>query len=202
MFGLLGQTNADTLSVEYKSFYSHVSKLNNDETSALQFAFGFLNIQSKELCTIRSAQISTEKVQIPIIVSDEMRFTVPSDKVLKLARAMVVIDLLEASNICDMSVQLETKSEYLKDTYTSNELQMLLTQYAAFFDDMGGFLSFMMPKVSGIRMLFQDKDLSVTLTEGLIIKQGELHIDSSDIPLLTSLKLPTPPVRITAITTD
>ncbi|MFQ3192716.1 MAG: hypothetical protein ACI936_003869, partial [Paraglaciecola sp.] len=33
---------ADEVEVRYKTFYSHVKKLDNEDTQALQFAFGFM----------------------------------------------------------------------------------------------------------------------------------------------------------------
>lgn len=195
------QTQAEVLQVEYKSFYSHVKKLKSEETNALQFAFGFMNIHSKSLCTITEARISTEKQQIPLNISPESRFTVPSERALRLADALIVIDLLEPANTCDMSVQLETKPEFLKVTYSQKELQHINQQYAAFFDEMGGFMSFMMPKVSGISILFEDKSLQQQLASGLVIENGVLSIGLKEIEGLSQISLPEKPLRITAMTT-
>jgi hypothetical protein len=106
--------SSEEIEVSYKSFYSHVRKLNNDDTKDLQFAFGFMHIEKGRLCKINSARISTQKQQIPLEVSPEYRFTVQSEKALRLANAMVVVDIEEAANKCDMSVQLETKPDFLK----------------------------------------------------------------------------------------
>ena len=78
---------ADTLEVEYASFYSHVKKLDDPETNALRFAFGFQHIVDKRLCHINSAQITTQKQTLPLIVENNRRFTVPTDKILKMAKA-------------------------------------------------------------------------------------------------------------------
>ena len=53
--------SAETISVEYKRFYSHVKKLNNEDTQALQFAFGFQHIHHDRLCVVNEAKIITEK---------------------------------------------------------------------------------------------------------------------------------------------
>lgn len=133
------KTFAETLIVEYKSFYSHVSKLNDEQTNALQFAFGFMNINTKQLCIIKAARISTQKQQIDLQVSPEYRFTVPSEKALRLADAQIVIELVEPANICDMSVQLETKPDYLSTQYSKADIQKLFTQYSAFLKKWAGF---------------------------------------------------------------
>ncbi len=202
MVGLSPLTQAETLNVEYKTFYSHVRKLNDEETEALQFAFGFMNIRTNELCVINEARISTDKMQIPIQVTSENRFTVPSEKALQLANAMIIVDMLEANNICDISVQLETKPEYLKTSYTQEELQFLYQQYQAFFKEMGGFMSFMMPKVNGLTFQFKDAELNTLLPNDMQINQGLLTILAEDFASIEQLDLPRSPHRVTAITSQ
>ena len=200
VFALSFDVKANELVVDYKSFYSHARKINNDEMNALQFAFGFININSKKLCSIESARISTEKQQIPLEVSKENRFTIPVERALRLADAKVVLSLTEAVNICDMSVQLETKPEFLKIKYSAQELETLFTQYEAFFDDMGGFLSFMMPSVKGLNIYFKDQNLVKDLVHGLRVENGVLLVQQSQFVSLASIELPNKPVRITAHT--
>lgn len=202
ILGLGNSAAAETLSVEYKSFYSHVKQLDKEEMDALQFAFGFLNIHTKDLCNVKEARISTEKKQIPLEVSKENRFTVPSERALNLAKALVIVDLEQAANICDMSVQLETKPEYLKNKYAQNELAELLTQYETFFDKMGGFMSFMMPNVTGITLVFPSAVNDQILEGGLQITNGRLFLNESSIESLTRLNLPFAPSRIIAVTEE
>ena len=116
-----GSVNAEVIQVEYSRFYSHVKKLDGEDTQALQFAFGFQRVGEGRLCEINNAKIVTDKQTLPLEVSEEYRFTVPSEKVLKMAEAFVEIDLAEAANLCDMSVQLETKTAYLKMRYSKEE---------------------------------------------------------------------------------
>ena len=126
---------AETIDVEYSRFYSHVKKLDNEDTQALQFAFGFVRVGEGRLCEVNGASIVTDKKTMPLTVSEEGRFTVPTEKALKLANALVRIDLNERANVCDMSVQLETKPEYLKQHYTKEDLTFLYAQYEAFFNE-------------------------------------------------------------------
>jgi hypothetical protein len=190
---------AETLVVPYSSFYSHSKKIEGEDTNALQFAFGFKLVQSTELCTINSALIHTQKQDLPLTLIKQKRFTVPSDKVLKMARAEVVLELKQAANRCDMSVQLETKAEYLKQAYTKQELQMLLGQYQAFFSGMGSFLSFMMPEVQGLSLHFVDDAQSTSLPEGLNIENGTLRLSKAWIESNKGLELDRTPLRITAV---
>jgi hypothetical protein len=190
---------ADEVEVRYKTFYSHVKKLDNEDTQALQFAFGFKHVGTGELCTINKARISTQKVQLPLVVTAENRFTIQSEKALSLADAFVVIDFKEPSNQCDISVQLETKPEFLKAEYTFEEMQFIYEQYEAFFNEMGSFLSFMMPKVKGLMIQFDDKNLREASKTGEMINAGTLMLNDEWFERKKGLKLQTIPLRITAI---
>lgn len=192
-------SKAETIDVEYSRFYSHVKKLDNEDTQALQFAFGFLRVGEGRLCGVSSAEIVTDKKTMSLDVSDEGRFTVPTERALKLADALVRISLDEAANVCDMSVQLETKPEYLKTRYTQEELEFIYSQYEAFFNEMGSFLSFMMPTVKGLMIQFKDENLDHTTPQGVTINNGVLHLEQEWISEARGVSLPQAPLRITAM---
>ncbi|MCC2615715.1 DUF2987 domain-containing protein [Aestuariibacter halophilus] len=189
---------ADPLEVEYASFYSHLRKLDNEDLTALQFSFGFKHVGTSTLCHIENALVHTDKQDIPLVVTPEQRFHLPYEKALKLAQATVRIELTEPSNQCDMSVLLETKPEYLKTHYQSEELTLLLDQYRAFFDDMGGFLSFMMPDAVGLKFWF-DGEVSTSLTN-VTVTDGTLTLPEQIIAQGEAIEFGTLPKRITAIT--
>ena len=198
LFILSTHAAAETLEVEYKSFYSHVKKLDDPATNALRFAFGFVHIAEKRLCHISSAQIITQKQTLPLTVENNNRFTVPTDKILKMARANVVIELDDQANQCDMSVQLETLPSYLKTQYTHDELLLLFNQYQAFFDKMGGFLSFMMPSAEGLLFHF-GADLSFPKKlRALLDENGAIFLSKTWIMEHKNVDLPYKPLRITA----
>lgn len=195
----ISTATADEIQVAYKTFYSHVSKLNSDDTQALQFAFGFTHIKTGKLCEINSARISTDKQQIPLVVTSENRFTIPSEKALRLADALIIIDVTEPSNQCDVSVQLETKTEYNKRYYSFEELVFIREQYEAFFNEMGSFLSFMMPTVKGLVVQFEDQSYTTTMANGYTITQGSLTLDEAFFDNKKPINLPIKPLRITAL---
>lgn len=190
---------AEVIDVEYKRFYSHVRKLNNDDTQALQFAFGFTHVTEGRLCHLNSVDIITQKQTIEVPVSKEQRFLVPSEKALNLADAVVQIDIADNANQCDMSVQLETKAEYLKTSYQAEELAFLYEQYESFFNSMGSFLSFMMPSVEGLVFQFDDPSLDRVLEKSPNIMQGMLTLDAQWFEDNKGLTLPVKPLRITAL---
>ncbi|GEA10985.1 DUF2987 domain-containing protein [Alteromonas sp. KUL49] len=192
-------TNSETIDVEYSRFYSHVKKLNSDDTQGLQFAFGFLRVGEGRLCGINNAEIITDKQTLPLVVSSEGRFTVPQEKALKLADGIVRIDLAERANLCDMSVQLETVPEYVKTEYSTDDLKNIYSQYDAFFNEMGSFLSFMMPSVKGLMFQFEDKDLDFHSDNHPPIVKGIMRLDESWINESKGFTLPVEPLRITAI---
>lgn len=190
---------AEQIEVEYKRFYSHINKIGDENTSALQFAFGFIRVGTNDLCTINKATIVTQKQDIPLVVSAENRFLVPNERALKLAEAYVMIDLDQAANLCDMSVQIETTAEYLKTEYSPEELGYIKQQYEAFFNEMGGFMSFMMPSVTGLTFRFSDDELDAQLPGAPNINNGILMLDNEWLEQGKSLKLPVAPLRITAL---
>ncbi|WP_299074267.1 DUF2987 domain-containing protein [uncultured Paraglaciecola sp.] len=197
--GCHGHLKAETLEVEYASFYSHVKKLNDPETNALRFAFGFQHISENRLCDINRADIVTQKQTQKLTVETNNRFTVPTDKILKMAKAKVVIELDDQANKCDMSVQLETLPKFLKTQYGRAELIMLFNQYDAFFDEMGSFLSFLMPSAQGLIFHFHhDVELPNSL-QPFIDKSNSLVLSKAWLMENSQLMLPIKPLRITAI---
>lgn len=192
---------AETISVEYAKFFSHTRKLDADDTHALQFAFGFLHVGTQELCHLNSVSIVTPKQRQAVAVSGENRFVLPSDKVLKLAEAQVVVDMQERANQCDLSVQLETKPEFLKTHYSADELSFIFRQYQAFFNEMGGMLSFMMPQVTGLHFYVSTDTRLKQNTDGLTIKAGQLSVSEQWWSANKQLILSETPLRITAQTT-
>ena len=72
-------------------------------------------------------------------------------------------------------------------------------QYEAFFNEMGSFLSFLMPTVKGLMIHFEDRDLDYTTPEGVTITNGVLHIEQEWISEAKGLSLPQAPLRITAM---
>ncbi|PKG99481.1 DUF2987 domain-containing protein [Paraglaciecola sp. MB-3u-78] len=190
---------ADTLEVEYSSFYSHVKKLDDPDTDALRFAFGFQHIAQKRLCHIISANIVTQKQTLPLTVENNDRFTVPTDKILKMAKAQVIIELDDQANRCDMSVQLETLPSFLKTQYSHDELLLLFNQYQAFFDEMGSFLAFMMPSAEGLSFHFDEEVGLPESLQPLMNKEGALALSKTWLMQAKGLELPYKPLRITAI---
>jgi hypothetical protein len=190
---------ADTLKVEYSSFYSHVKKLDDPSMDALRFAFGFQHIANQRLCHISSAQIITQKQTIPLTVENNSRFMVPTDKILKMAKAMVVIELDDQANRCDMSVQLETLPSFLKTQYSNEELILLFNQYQSFFEEMGGFLSFMMPAAEGLLLHFEEVENFQQGLQALVDENGAVALSKTWLLQKKNLELPNKPLRITAI---
>lgn len=200
IFQSLLSVQAEVIEVEYKRFYSHVKKLNSEDTQALQFAFGFQHIHDPRLCEISSARIVTQKQTIDLTVSSEYRFTMPTERALNLADAVVTIDMADQANQCDMSVQLETRSEFLKQYYSNEELVFIYQQYSAFFNQMGSFLSFMMPQVDGLMIHFENRELDQQLRDAPQVVNGLLILGVDWLDQNKPIVLPKVPLRITART--
>lgn len=201
LLAVLGQACcAAELEVEYSSFYNHLKKIDKEELNALQFSFGFKKAGESELCHINDAKVITQKVTLPLTVNEFERFTLPTEKALNMAKAVVALDLTEPNNQCDMSVQLETKAEYLKTSYSVAELTMLNQQYSDFFDDMGSFLSFLMPSTAGLKLVFAQTPQLENADDGVVISGNELILSEEWLKTMSSeLLLVNKPLRITAI---
>lgn len=191
---------AEQIRVEYSSFYSHTRKLQDEDLQALQFSFGFKHITENRLCQINSAYIHTQKKTLPLSVNNENRFSLPTEKALKMAKAEVVVALQEAANKCDMSVQLETKPTFLKSRYSAEELKVIFNQYQNFFDEMGGFLSFLMPSATGLNFVF--KQPVVDIPQGGTANGSIVTLDQAFIDKGQGVDWQDVPIRITASTSD
>ncbi|WP_246840492.1 DUF2987 domain-containing protein [Lacimicrobium sp. SS2-24] len=202
--GFAGLTHADTLELDYASLYSHTRKLDSESMPDLQFAFGFAHQQESRLCRINRAFIRTPKQDIELQVSAEQRFRLPSERALKLAQAAVHIEFDDSAKYCDMSVQLETTDSQLATEYSVNTLQLLQRQYVAFFEQMGGFMSFMMPEVKGLILQFGNSPTSQIAYDGdnalpaLHDEQLRLSNDWLQQQGRATLTLPEKPLRILA----
>jgi len=198
---LLSQTSvAEQIEVEYSRFYTHLKKIDKEELNALQFSFGFKKAGESYLCDISQATIVTQKMTIPLTIDKYHRFTLPTEKALKLANAFVTIDLQQPANQCDMSVQLETKPEYLKTSYQQQELTFLSAQYKQFFSEMGSFLSFLMPSSDGLKFTFDDTPSLLEHNKDVVIKKQEVEISDKAIQQAKlGLNFSQKPIRINGL---
>lgn len=201
LVGLLCQASwAGQLNLEYSQFYSHLKKIDKTELAALQFSFGFKQVGSTELCHIQHAEVITQKVTLPVEITAEQRFTLPIEKALKLADAVVSIELQELPNQCDLSVQLETKAEFLKQQYSQSELSEINQQFKQFFSDMGGLFSFMMPSSAGLKLWFAQTPAGPSAIKGMTHSGSQLIVsenwfEQAEEDLILAQK----PLRITAL---
>lgn len=104
------------LTIEYKTFYSHLRKIDIEDTPSLQFAFGFLHEQTKQSCEIDKALIHTQKVDIPLELNAMNRFSLPKERALKLADAEVTIHFTQPHQAaCQLSVLLQANPLWLAE---------------------------------------------------------------------------------------
>lgn len=176
---------AGELHLDYADFYSHLRKLNNDELNSLQFAFGFLNVRSKELCHVESVLIDTDKQDIQIPVQPNQRFVLPNEKALKMAKARMLVKLTEPQNQCDLSVLLEVKPELYAEGVVAADLLNYAEAFNHFFDKMGSFLSFMMPSPEGLQIRFNEAvDVPETLRSVAQLNAGNWGIKTEQLASL------------------
>lgn len=200
VFPLLA-AQAGELHLDYSDFYSHLRKLDDEELQPLHFAFGFVNVQSKDLCQVQSVMINTDKMDIPVGVMANNRFVLPTEKALKLAKARLFIKLSEPENRCDLSVLLEAKPALFQDGVDAAELGMLMAAFQRFFDKMGSFLSFMMPSATGLQITVADDSLVPEAFKALsTFNSGHWHVEAASLPKLPNEIRLEGVQRITALT--
>ena len=76
---------------------------------------------------------------------------------------------------------------------------MLFNQYHAFFDEMGGFLSFMMPSAEGLMFHFNEDVLLSKSLHPLMNNEGTISLSKKWLMQQKELELIHKPLRITAI---
>lgn len=197
-------SQADWIHRDYADFYRHLRKLNDEELSQLQLAFGFVNVRSKALCSVQHVIIDTPKQKMPMPVIRN-RFVLPAENALKLANAKVRIEIAEPANQCDLSVQLEAQHQHYKAQISAADLKLLDQQFSNFFSEMGGLLSFMMPSSQGLVVQFYQDEIA-SVKQNLAQKAGfswvedKLYIQSDWIKSNQSeLNLVKKPLRVTAL---
>ncbi|MCY7293875.1 DUF2987 domain-containing protein [Alteromonas sp. a30] len=110
------ETASNLLNLEYKTFYSHLRKIDIEDTPGLQFAFGFVNTESKVPCVMKNVTIHTPKIDIPVALDALNRFSLPKERALKLADAEVNVQFQNAGfEACQLSVLLEANPRWLAE---------------------------------------------------------------------------------------
>ncbi len=190
--------SAVDVNMEYKGFYSHLKKLDDEALNRLEFTFGFSHVGKGRLCQLNEVLIVTQKQTMEVNIGADNRFRLPTEKALQIAKARVMIDMEEATNQCDMSVQLQVQPKYLSSQYSQAELNTLLSQFNGFFSEMGGFFSFLMPGPQGIQMQFsQPVTVSESLSSKSKIDGTTLWLHEDDINKINSVTLSQIPHKIT-----
>lgn len=181
-------TNDGFLSVEYKTFYSHLRKLDAEDMPHLHFAFGFVLPKTRAVCPIENLYIHTPRQDIPIATTRTNRFSLPKERALKLAEAEVHIrfqaqflkDYGVTAEVCNLSVRLEANLPQ-KNALPPAELQTLNSEFKTFFEKMGaGLFSFMMPEPHGVKLHLKQEYASTQshgLFQGMRISNGMVLLE-------------------------
>lgn len=148
-FNVSASNKPNLLEIKYADFYSHLRKLDKETLTELRFSFGLIDAQI-EPCVIEQGIIITDKKKIPINIQDNNRFVLPTERALKLAKAMVNLELAHSTTDCNLSVLIEIEPVLLKESLTRDKLLRFYASFKQFFEDMGGMFSFLMPEPSGL----------------------------------------------------
>lgn len=163
-----GVAEHETLVVPYKQFYQHVRRLDPEEHPDLQMVFGFAHQSTQQMCKIKRAFIHTAKQDIPL-PSIEHRFAVPRERALLLAEAVVTIDFQHAKQHCNISVLLKAKLDKWSHLsfLSADALRDIDRQFQHFFENVGSFLTFLVPKTLGIKLHFSASSTEQAMSMGV-----------------------------------
>ncbi len=195
-----GESASHTIEMEYHDFYRHIQNLRHQDTNGLTYSFGFMHINTQQLCQINEAELILKNQTIDLTIDSENRFEMPSTDDPDLANGKVSLDIKEPPAECEMSVRLETKAEYLKTKYSKEELINIKRQYISFFNEMGSFMSFGVPSVNGLMITFDNKDLYHDIKDIGKIQNGFIIIENQVLNDIDTIIFPEIPARITALT--
>ena len=144
----------EKLELNYDGFFDRMKDLEEPEYQGVKLAF-YLMDREGQPCPITSAKLSTKVKQQDVYVLDNGEMLLPYEPLLDQDKALLVIDKKD-SRECGLNMRLE--SNQLFDAKVSKQHTLELTdKFAAAFDDLGGMMSFMLPKVRGITFKFADE---------------------------------------------
>ncbi len=177
----------DKLELNYDGFFDRMKDLEEPEYQGVKLAF-YLMDREGQPCPITTAKLSTKVKQQDVYVLDNGEMLLPYEPLLDQDKALLVIDKKD-SRECGLNMRLE--SNQLFDAKVSKQHTLELTdKFAAAFDDLGGMMSFMLPKVRGITFKFAD-DVTPEMTNpalgecnqqsGCTILKGDLVKSDSEV---------------------
>ncbi len=170
------QTNAKEFMVAYEGFYDRLKVVNKGNYTFAEIGFYLSEVNSAKPCQLKSGEIVTELQNYPLVFTEFGQILLPFDKELDYNKAVIKAQTHVPEQDCQLSMQIETK---VTDSLLLNEATLfeIYTEQKALIGDLSGVMmrtlfQFMMPKVTGISILFSDNvDILSTKSAGISCEQ-------------------------------
>ncbi|MBU2882364.1 DUF2987 domain-containing protein [Psychrosphaera sp. B3R10] len=140
-----------TMELNYDGFFDRMDDLDEAEYVDIKLAFYFNQINSKKACPIRSAKLQTKIKSMPVYYLENGEVLLPFDEQLDMDKAKLVIET-EKGLECGLNMRLEN-SFLLASTIDNTKLVRLVETFNDALQDLGGMMSFLVPKVTGVTVL-------------------------------------------------
>lgn len=147
----LNATAQDKLELNYDGFFDRMKDLEEPEYQGVKLAFYLMDREGIP-CPVSGAKLTTKIKNQEVYVLDNGELLLPYEPLLDQDKALLIIDKKD-SRECGLNMRLE--SSQLFNTKVEKQKAIELTdKFAAAFDDLGGMMSFMLPKVEGVTFKF------------------------------------------------
>lgn len=149
----LNATAQNKLELNYDGFFDRMKDLEEPEYQGVKLAFYLMDREGAP-CPVSGAKLTTKIKMQDVYVLDSGELLLPYEPLLDQDKALLVIDKKD-NRECGLNMRLESSQLFNKKVDKQKAIE-LTDKFAAAFDDLGGMMSFMLPKVQGITFKFDD----------------------------------------------
>lgn len=167
------------LELNYDGFFDRMKDLEEPEYQGIKLAFYLMDREGAP-CPVSSAKLTTKVKKQEVYVLDNGELLLPFEPLLDQDKALLVVDKKD-NRECGLNMRLESSSLFNSKVSKQQALD-LTNKFATAFDDLGGMMSFMLPKVEGVTFKFSDgvvptikpANIGKCEKEGCTILKGDL----------------------------
>lgn len=139
------------LELNYDGFFDRMKDLEEPEYQGVKLAFYLMDREGSP-CPVSNAKLSTKVKEQEVYVLENGELLLPYEPLLDQDKALLLIDKKDDRE-CGLNMRLESNILF-NDKVSKQQALELTNKFAAAFDDLGGMMSFMLPKVEGITFQF------------------------------------------------
>lgn len=156
--------NEKTMVLNYDGFFDRMDDLEAPEYSSIKLAF-YLRAATGKPCDVNAVFLKTKHKSIEVYTLPDGELLLPFDPKLDQDKAAIVIEK-NTDETCGLDMRLESTQLFTSTVTVKNSLELIETFDTA-FSDLGGMMSFMLPKVQGITFLLEDGNSLYLLDKSL-----------------------------------